>query len=397
MKSEKYLKFLLQVTNILEKRSIPYWLDSGLLLSMYRNDTIADHLTHITLGVTSEYYVLLREYLSSVFILNYREVYDKSGFEWIDFPFSKIVLQPKIKLHGYPIRLEIIIKVKKGDSYRWVSGITCKEVDIKFYDQCDTMVYKGHIFPIPKYLEEYLETRYQVWKKPKKEWDSNFDDGARITRQKVNSLKRKSRSIGDKKYKQNKLTGKFLKQAESILIEITSFLEHHHIRYWLDFGTLLGIYRDGALIPWDNDADISIHGDDVEILWKVKSQLPFKYRLSPRYNSTKWIPGKYRVFKLKYWYQKPLRFLKRKELHIDIFVKYKVDNYYYWISCGSPKRVKSHYHDTSESINWHGNTYNIPSDTKKYLTELYGDWKTPIRNYDSSMEEGTICDTIQYK
>ena len=78
-------------------------------------------------------------------------------------------------------------------------------------------------------------------------------------------------------------------------------------------------------------------------------------------------------------------------------MKYKVDNYYYWISCGAPKRVKSHYHDTSESINWHGNTYNIPSDTKKYLTELYGDWKTPIRNYDSSVEEGTICDTIQYK
>ena len=153
MKSEKYLKLLLQVTDILEKRSIPYWLDSGLLLSIYRNDTIADHLTHITLGISSEYYGLLKECLSSVFTLRYREVYDKSGFEWIDFPLSKIVIQPKIKLHRYPIRVEIMIKVKKGDTYRWVSGITCKEVDIKFYDQCDTLVYKGHTFSIPRYLE----------------------------------------------------------------------------------------------------------------------------------------------------------------------------------------------------------------------------------------------------
>lgn len=397
MKSEKYLKLLLQVTGILEKRSIPYWLDSGLLLSIYRNDTIADHLTHITLGVSSEYYSLLKECLSSVFTLKYREVYDKSGFEWIDFPLSKIVIQPKIKLHRYPVRVEIMIKVKKGDTYRWVSEITCKEVDIKFYDRCDTMVYKGHTFPIPGYLEEYLKIRYQTWKKLKKEWDSNFNDGARITCQKVNSLKRKSRIIKTNKYKQNELTGKFLKQTESVLFDITSFLDQHQIRYWLDFGTLLGIYRDGALIPWDHVADISIHSDDAETLWKVKSQLSLKYRLSPRFNSTKWIPGKYRVFKLKYWHQKPLRFFKRKELFLDIFVKYKVDNFYYWISTGAPKRVKSHYHDTLESINWHGNTFNIPSDTKKYLTELYGDWKTPTRNFDSSVEECTICDTIQYK
>ncbi len=49
-----------------------------------------------------------------------------------------------------------------------------------------------------------------------------------------------------------------------ILTEIDIVCRRNNIRYWLDFGTLLGAVRHGGFIPWDDDLDIAIHNDDYE-------------------------------------------------------------------------------------------------------------------------------------
>lgn len=41
------------------------------------------------------------------------------------------------------------------------------------------------------------------------------------------------------------------------IVDVCSVLEQHGIDYWLDCGSLLGIIREGRLLPWDDDADIS--------------------------------------------------------------------------------------------------------------------------------------------
>ena len=38
--------------------------------------------------------------------------------------------------------------------------------------------------------------------------------------------------------------------------------QYPHITYWLEFGTALGVIREGGVIPGDHDADVSILGDE---------------------------------------------------------------------------------------------------------------------------------------
>lgn len=40
------------------------------------------------------------------------------------------------------------------------------------------------------------------------------------------------------------------------LRDIKQILDEADVKYWLDFGTLLGAVRDGKFIPWDNDIDL---------------------------------------------------------------------------------------------------------------------------------------------
>ena len=40
-------------------------------------------------------------------------------------------------------------------------------------------------------------------------------------------------------------------------------------RYFLDFGSLLGAWRDEEAIPYDADVDIRVHNDDLETLFNL--------------------------------------------------------------------------------------------------------------------------------
>jgi phosphorylcholine metabolism protein LicD len=65
--------------------------------------------------------------------------------------------------------------------------------------------------------------------------------------------------------RQRKKTFRFQKNIDKsldILEKTIKVLNRHNIDYYLDFGTLLGAIRDKALIPWDDDIDITIFNEE---------------------------------------------------------------------------------------------------------------------------------------
>ena len=64
-----------------------------------------------------------------------------------------------------------------------------------------------------------------------------------------------------------------LRRCQEIQLEVlqffTNFCEENHLRYFLDYGTLLGAVRHKGFIPWDDDIDIAMPVDDYLRLGKI--------------------------------------------------------------------------------------------------------------------------------
>lgn len=59
-----------------------------------------------------------------------------------------------------------------------------------------------------------------------------------------------------------------LRKAQMVMLYIMKRIHEvcvkHKIKYWLDYGTLLGAIRHDGFIPWDDDMDICMMRDDYE-------------------------------------------------------------------------------------------------------------------------------------
>ena len=187
------------------------------------------------------------------------------------------------------------------------------------------------------------------------------------------------------------LEGKNLVQAEKLLSDVITIFESCNVNYWLEGGTLLGLRREGRLLPWDNDLDISIHESEIGKLDKLQQTLKKNgFRIRTRtfsLDSDFFAKGDLRMIKIR---TKRFFGLVKGNVCLDIFIKYTKNEKTYWEIANKVKNVPSKYYDTFKTLDFKGNTYAIPELTDEYLTYRYGDWQTPVKDWDTSKDEKAL-------
>ncbi len=139
------------------------------------------------------------------------------------------------------------------------------------------------------------------------------------------------------------------------LVEFTSTLGD--IPWFLARGALLGAYRDGDLMPHDDDIDMEVsveYGARVNEIVKGLEEKGFDVVTVYRANNLQKIIG------CKYDFVYALRFWK------------KVGEVWH---CRKQK-IPDKYFNNHGTINLKGDEYPCPSDIEGYLEYIYGDWET---------------------
>ena len=188
------------------------------------------------------------------------------------------------------------------------------------------------------------------------------------------------------------LEGGNLKKAEELLENVARIFNQCKIAYWLEGGTLLGIRRENRLLPWDNDVDISMMQDQlnkIDILIRSLQKAGYRIRIR-RFDkdSDFFRKGDIRMIKIRTKHF--MGFVKGK-VCLDIFVKYPKDENAYWEIDNKTKYVPLKFYRSFKKITFKNFEYSIPEFTEQYLTYRYGNWETPVKEWDTSKDDNALA------
>lgn len=164
--------------------------------------------------------------------------------------------------------------------------------------------------------------------------------------------------------------------ASNLLKELVETLNKYNFKYFLDFGTLLGIVRDGKIIEWDSDIDISIYSNELDKLKKIieknLEELTNKFKVTWRFEEI--INEENNLESLILSFRDKKKNLNEFPISFSAIMFNKTHAYQVM------NKVPKVHFAKHETIDYQGEKVRVPYDYKKYLALTYGDWRTPIKN-----------------
>jgi len=137
------------------------------------------------------------------------------------------------------------------------------------------------------------------------------------------------------------------------LFKMVDILEKNDIKYWLDFGTLLGAYRDGGIINIDYDIDIGVFHEDIGKIRKLATE--------NTNNGTTYLFPFFHKLDIFSYIEDGKENLYCPAINSKPFPKILVDNL--------------------STIQMYGKSFSVPNDISDYLIIKYSDdFDTPIEN-----------------
>lgn len=187
--------------------------------------------------------------------------------------------------------------------------------------------------------------------------------------------------------------------AEQVLFTVTDILQQQDIPYYVDAGTLLGIVRDNALIPWDTDLDLALPASHSESCYQaLTTALPALARLTDCSWQIAWHtattafgpirPGDLRCLKLTpHASQATLP-------NLDVFIKYIEGKTMYYVLASRGFIMPAAHIEYLESTLFNGRRLNVPGQPRTYLERHYGkDWHIPSKDWNLGMLNNTVVFT----
>lgn len=188
------------------------------------------------------------------------------------------------------------------------------------------------------------------------------------------------------------LEGKNMLVAERMLENIAKIFNSCNIEYWIEGGTLLGIRRENRLLPWDNDIDFSVKSTQTEKLEGFIGALKKAgYRVKTRnfeVSNDFFKAGTLRMIKIR---EKRFFGLLKGKVCADIFIKYPIEDKHYWEIANKTKFVPSKFYENFGTISFKEFDYSTPELTDEYLTYRYGNWQTPVKDWNTATDDKALA------
>lgn len=173
--------------------------------------------------------------------------------------------------------------------------------------------------------------------------------------------------------------------ALNLLSACCQFLQKLNVMHHVDAGTLLGLFRDKSLIPWDDDLDIAFNSADIgcviEKVHYLTEQLDDisneSWQIQTHYSQHAFgnVPkGAVRSLKLVCTTNACLP-------AIDFFVKYVNEEFSDYCLASRGIRMPAAYSSQTKTYTCVNREWQIPHRTEEYLAHHYGDWQTPNPNW----------------
>lgn len=164
-----------------------------------------------------------------------------------------------------------------------------------------------------------------------------------------------------------------VEDAAIVLFDLKSFLDENNIQFFLAYGTLLGLHRDGELLSYDHDLDIGLYWDVprhklVNLISQSKNfYISEKQLASFRFDWNFSVFHKTKDVVIDFCFFKPEgEFLDSGLDHLPNPLLWRFSTF------------------KTKLIQYRGNEYAVPENPEQYLTEIYGsNWRIPDPYFDS--------------
>lgn len=144
-------------------------------------------------------------------------------------------------------------------------------------------------------------------------------------------------------------------------------------------GTFLGLHRDGGFLAHDYDIDVGIHGEQVDVNQLVNTLAAHPNFVTKKVDQhveiTQSADGLLHLEKV----PALVKLIHENGLNLDVFVHY-TENGRCWHGSIIHRWENSPFELVRATLE--GIEVNAPADADRYLTENYGDWRTPVKEFD---------------